>query len=86
MQGKTKGQKVTLTNKALQVAMRSKDPDLYLRPLVSSHATQGELEEALSLIKEAKEAQLEREASNSLASTSGISTARALSHFPFLSF
>lgn len=67
----SKGSKVALVNRALQGAMRSRDPELYIKPLLTSHATQGELEEALTLIKDAKEAQLAREASNGQASTSG---------------
>ena len=65
--------KVALVNRALQSAMRSQTPELYIKPLLTSHATQGELEEALSLIKDAKECQLAREASNGQASTSGLS-------------
>lgn len=66
------GEKVAQINKALQRAMRARSPKIYLNPLVTSHATQGQLEDALSLIKEAKEAQLKRESSNSQASASGI--------------
>ena len=58
-------------NRALQRALRNRSLELYIKPLLTSHATQGELEEALTLIKSAKEAQLDREASNSQASTSG---------------
>ena len=70
-QAEQKGQKVKATVSALQAAMRSRGPDLYIKPLVTSHASQGEMEEALTLIERAKEAQLEREASNGHASTSG---------------
>ena len=63
--------KVALVNRALQKALRRRSPELYMKPLLTSHATQGELEEALQLVKDAKEAQLAREASNGEASTSG---------------
>jgi hypothetical protein len=51
--------------------MLASSPDMFLKPLTTSYAIQGDPESALILIKEAKEAQLAREASNSQASTSG---------------
>ena len=50
--------------------MMAVDAELYLKPILISHAGQGQVEVALALLKDAKEAQMAREASHSQASTS----------------
>ena len=64
------GGKVDLVSAALRDAMTAVDAELYLKPILISHASQGQLEVALALLKDAKEAQMAREASHSQASTS----------------
>ena len=63
--------KVAAVCSALRASMLASSPDLFLKPLATSHAIQGDPESALLLVKEAKEAQLAREASCGEASTPG---------------
>ena len=71
MQVSTEEGKVAAVCVALRSAMSAASPDMYLKPLATSHAIQGDPESALLLIKQAKEAQLAREASSGHTSTSG---------------
>ena len=54
--------KVAAVARALRDAMRAAGPRAYLRPLLTSHVVLGELEAALALVRDAKEADLAREA------------------------
>ena len=64
------GGKSGLVCSALRDAMLAVDAELYLKPVLISYASQGQLEVALALLKDAKEARMAREASHSQASTS----------------
>ena len=54
--------KLAAVARALHDAIRAADPRAYLRPLLTSHVVLGELEAALALVRDTKEADLAREA------------------------
>ncbi|KAK9849951.1 hypothetical protein WJX84_009719 [Apatococcus fuscideae] len=53
------GDKVEVVSTAIREALQAASSDAYLRPIVTSHAINGDLEGALAAIKAAKEAQLQ---------------------------
>ncbi len=55
--------KVAVVSSAIRQALQGVSAAAYLRPIVTSHAINGDLEGALAAIKEAKEAQLRSSAS-----------------------
>ena len=52
------GDKVEVVSTAIREALQAAGSDAYLRPIVTSHAINGDLEGALAAIKAAKAAQL----------------------------
>ena len=50
--------KVPLVTAALRVAMEARDAAFYLKPVLTAHISEGNLEAALAMVKTAKEAQM----------------------------